>query len=818
MSRRTWVIAVALLMIASAVFVVAPPTSGTAAPHRAVAPVSTAVRPAATTLIEPYSGYGYPDRQFVPGTGPGGELYFAVYDPSGDRFVNVTLVDHNATRDGVGSPAYRVEVPIDNATGWYYSWLSGTHYTFPSVSIGGVWNLTASAPLGGSYNTSVTLSLFYENLSANTGGTVLPGQPITLFYATFYNSNGANYGSLTNLTLYGQYFGANDTLRPVADRFTQILTASPGSGQWSFVVPANATPNTSLNFTLTGTVYSNGYVAETGTASTSFTIGVPAIDYVYLSETPNTCNGYSSNLLNPGLPVFGCVYAGAEQYGGGGFTPAAGLSIAIRYWNGTTWVAPSGATIRATTNASGYATFSFPATSPPFGPAYYFGGSRENAVNVTATDPTATNVGGAWNWTAGYNRTFQLGTPQATGDVAVALNQSVYLPGAAATVQWTLGASAPSSVGNLTVEGWYAYTLPNFVLVGTAALSGSAQSGTFALSLPAGYIGEVAVYVCATNATTGFCGYASAYATAPTLTLATSSGYYAPGATVSVTPTAMFVPAGTTIGYEVYATYYNGQGQEQQVGLVSTGSVANGSAIEIAVPAQDAPGEYEVAAWAATAGGNVLVSTQTYLYEESGYQLLLGIQTVSKYSDGSFQPGESVTFSYSIQSYGTATLPSVYAYQVFVYDTAIELYLQGTATSGTFQVTIPSNQPAGVIEVEVEVAGHGLTGPNCGSNYCYAWTLLTVNPSPSVLGLDVAPGSGLTVGWLILLVLIVVVAIALGVLLRRHRRNPPSAGSGGSASVMAPPAPAPSSPAPPEWKEPAPSEAPPMPTPPPGAQ
>ncbi|MGI0151943.1 MAG: hypothetical protein ACREC5_08410, partial [Thermoplasmata archaeon] len=93
-----------------------------------------------------------------------------------------------------------------------------------------------------------------------------------------------------------------------------------------------------------------------------------------------------------------------------------------------------------------------------------------------------------------------------------------------------------------------------------------------------------------------------------------------------------------------------------------------------------------------------------------------------------------------------------------------------TSSSGTFGFTIPSGTPAGIQTYEV-----GVEFLQCSSGVTCAVSAIVsvfVNPSPSVLGYELGAGSGVTVGWIILLALIVVVAVVLVLMIRRKGSRP----------------------------------------------
>ncbi len=814
-------------MIASALLVAAPLSHAGASTPAVVAAPSSGVRPDLVTgiAIIPVNGYGYEEYYFYPGEQGYGSLYFEVQEYGSapyDLFANVTLTDGtNATRDGVGAPAFHAEVPLSNVSGAYDSWEHAVQYTFPtSLPYGGLWTLSVESPLGGWDNMTIQVVVYYVDLWSNLPYpyVTLPGQTFTLSWQVLADANSALYNQVTNVTLYAGYYATVAgvaTFTPFfSGNYWKSLGASP-SGSLTLTLPVNSTPDEYVNFVLFGTTISNHNVSGNESTDQYVYVGVPWVREVYLSQTPNACGGYNNDYLSPGVTTFVCIQAVADYLGSYDAVPS-GLTVVPRFWNGTAWVTPSGgAPASLTTNNSGYASFTFVPTFPPFSSSYIYGFT--NVLNVTTNYTQATSTIGKWY--TGYNATFYMSSPASTADVQVNLGQALYAPGATLSATWTLGSTNPTSTGTLTATYWYLEGVQTETTLAWGSIGSTASTGTVSTPFPSGFVGEFELYVYASNATDQFYGYAYGYVAAPSLTI-NMPAFYSAGATLSVEVSSYGVPSGGdwTIGYDVWGEYESSTGSYQGGGLVATGTVANGSSFSISVPSANPPAYYEVEAWLDSPTQGLVASQTAYSDIVSGYGLLLGIQTTSKYSDGSFQPGETVTFSYSITSYGAVTLPAVFSYYVYLYDTPYSLVLQGNSPSGTFQVTIPSNEPAGVVEVEMELYGTGLNGPTCYDNdYCYGWTLLTVNPTPSALEMYVGgAGTGLTVGWLILLIVIIVVAVIAVVLALRHRRPPTSS----SSSTMPPPAPAPSTSAPPEWKEPAPSDAnsPPMPTPPPGAQ
>ncbi len=830
MSRRVWVLALAIMMIGSAVAAI-PAAAHASAPSPASAAPSSGARPALGLIeVALFNGYGEETNTFTSGTAPYSELLFEILDTGGDSFVNVTITDPNATRDGVGSPAFHLEVPINSTTDLYKSWLTDVHFDIPAALVyGGIWNFSASAPSAGTALHPFTVETYYLTTSDTpySGSVVLPGESVNFFWGIdsdqYIDSDYVGpYTHVTNLTMEATYTGfngtVNETMPLLAHEWTSVAINPVGS--MALTIPDNATPGYYVFIELYATVYLNGDMVENESGGADFLVGFPYVDYAYADYEPSTSCDYNDDYLSVGQTVFACAIVGAAY--GDDFSPVGGVTVNIHYTNESGTVAVAGAPTSQVSNAEGEISFSFVASAPPFSWTY-FDYPYANSINYTPVDPMAT----AWaetHYDYWYAYPFYLNPAVATGDVAVVLNQATYFPGQTISATWTVGTSNSTATGTLTPVYWEVENYDGEIL-SQGAISGGGTTGTATVTLPAGYLGEFAYGVFAENATAVFAGWAYADVTSPELFINPSSEYYSAGSTVSVavSTTGTGSATGLTIHYTVIAYYYDASGEEQNGGVSQSGSLQNGSSFTIAVPSADSPAYYDIEAWLSSSTGTTLATSYYEIDELSGYALVLSISTNSKYSDGSYQPGETLTFDYSLSAYGPTTLPSVYDYYVYLYDTVAGFEHEGTGTSGSFQVTIPSNQPAGSVEVEMEVDGSGLNGPNCDYDYCYNYILFSVNPHPSVLDQELVPNSGLTVGWLILLVVIIVVALMLVVLMRRRRSPPQSTATGASTTTpMSPPAPAPSGGAPPEWKEPGKpqpaGDQPPMPNPPPGAQ
>ena len=282
-----------------------------------------------------------------------------------------------------------------------------------------------------------------------------------------------------------------------------------------------------------------------------------------------------------------------------------------------------------------------------------------NSVNYTVSDSSAT----AWaetHYHQFYADEFYLQEAAATGDVSVLLNQAVYFPGQTISATWTLGTSNSTVTGPLTPLYW---ELENsaYAIIGEGALSGGSSTGAATVTLPTGYMGTFYYGVFAANATTVFAGWASASVTAPLVYVNPSSLTYSAGSTVSVavSMTGTGSATGLTLHYTVLAYYYSRSAGFQNGGVTESGTVANGSSFALAVPSSDPPAYYLIEAWLESSTGATLATTSVEIDELSGFALILSLQTTSRYSDGSFQPGETLTFSYTLSAYGATTLPAV---------------------------------------------------------------------------------------------------------------------------------------------------------------
>jgi hypothetical protein len=821
MSRRLLAVALTILMIAAVALVVAPAGRGIAAsPTAGSASVHADARPSAITY-DLANGLGYSTFGYYYLGEPGWEtLTFSVTDPS-DHDVNVTITDPNASRDGVSNPAFTFEAPLNSTTHSYDSAQHGVSYTFPNLAYGGSWLVNFSAPIAGYVNQTLSLEKYYVSLSASVSypDSILPGESFTVYWWAQDESNGVTpYTGATSVQLNGHYHTHGKLTNLTSPGIVNLTVGA--SGSWTGTVPLNATADSNIDLNVWVVTKVGSEVAENESASITIHVGVLVVYDTGLSTQLPGCPGGQGNQLANGSLAAACLTAASEwnSYD----TPAVGLPVTVHYWNGLENVTPAGAPSTATTNSEGAAVVLFSVTSPPFRSALQYPYFDSNSVNLSVSVPGANSTDGVWTYWENLSFEVSPYTSQ-TGVVLVTLGQTQYFAGATASASWSISSSDASITGPLTPVAWYVtnYNQQN-TLFDYGAIGGTAQTGSFTFPVTAAMVGfEVEATVVVANATLTFDGFASMNVVSPTLLVtATSGNYFAAGTTVDATvgfSGGAAAPSGSTISWQAVG-YWN---DDQTIATLASGTATSG-AVSFKVPASNPPETINVDAWATTAG-QVVATGGTQLELETGYSVQLGVVTISNYADGSFQPGQSVTLSYSVSPIDGTAMPQVFEFLLYLPGYPYTQEIQSTSASGTVGFTVPSNAKAGSLQVDLEMSDAGLTAGYClPTGGCTGSTTLAINPSPSVLSMELGAGSGLTVGWLILLVLLIVVALVLYLVLRRRGGSSgmTSAGAANPATPMSPPAPAPSTPPANEWQPsspptPSPSDSSPPPLPPP---
>lgn len=737
------------------------------------------VHPAAAVTVYSTDSSGYIVDNFYTGYSSG-EVYFEVFNPV-DNFTTIHINDLNASRDGLTNPVFTFTA--NTSTGANYSATYNLGYLIPlGLVYGGLWNVTASGTTGGFSAYQFFVHTYYPEISV-TQSQYLPDATATATFFVYADPNSGPYGH-AQVTVTGDYQTNTSTywsLFPVKSFNTAWM------GNFSFTIPANASTDGYAELQI--------WANETAPAPTN------------VSEYTNRFFG-TSNLTAPMLTLGACAWgcgstaafvSGQTAFlnvqewivGHYGTTAASGMNVALTFRAGASAVSVPGVPSPLTTNATGGAEVAFIASSSVFST------TSTNEINVTVTDPSDASLGSF------VGHIFFAVTSQASVApvLALTLNSLQYYGGDTATVTWQMGGVNASATQGWSVGQWYAYEENGaYTTIAWGFLNSSAVTGSFSFAIPLNFGGDIYVYVQAYNASQETAATTYATVTAPTILLNPSEAYYLPGDSVTVAVTTEgSIFSSTTL----YATVSEPSGNR----LVS--GVLTGDQVQFTIPTTGTPNYVTISVAAQSMTLGIVAAATTTIDEGSGYQLLVGVSTKSNYADGSFQPGQTIQLSYTLVAIGPTTVLPRNLY-VYVYPGSTNYYgseygslqMETTSSSGTLSYTIPGNTPAGNQMFSVYAVAVTCSY-SCGAGNSFS---VYVEPNPSVLGMDLGAGSGLTVGWLILLVIIVVVGILLVLLIRRRGgrgsmasepvkpyNSPPSSssspsGSGGGASWQEPPA------------------------------
>ncbi len=740
--RRSSIVVVALASLLTASSLLVPALAGASS----VTPAATAGPAAPTLAITTTDSSGGLMTQFESGLASG-RVYFEVTDSSADKNVTVQINDRNASRDGITDPAASWTVPIQG--GENLSWEWGIFYQIPvNLVDSGTWNITVHGTSGGFAFWNFTVRTYGIEVGAIERD-ALPAQNMSYFWSASATANAAPFTALSSAILTATYTTSSSTTA-VLPNTPATLDASAGFGWFNFSVPTNALGLLSL--TIWGNQTTGGKFSDASTASGDIgTLGLPAVT---LSSCPNA--GCVTSDFTSGAPVYVGVTEGLEGISG----PAVGVSATFKFESGATFVNPPGnPPSSVVTDASGNAAITFLAS------ASVFSSRTLNTVSVTVSDPADPGL-----TTRTTNATFTISNGTTYPRVTVAFSSSEYFSGGTGSGAWTLGGGNSSVVAGWSIDYWEVVgdTGSGFLLVHTVAGT-SASSGSFTFTVPTNYLGEIVGVVVASNATAETEAVAVADATPGEIELAPSELTYAPGDTISI---GVATQGAALAGATLWATITNDLG-----GSVYNAAVSGGS-LSISVPSTAPPTSYTVTVIAQTASGGTLASASQTLTLALGVDLKLGITTSSNYLDGSYQPGETVTVSYTFVASPTVPLPPTYTVTLLpAYSNATgsgqEVVVLSSA-SGTFSYRIPSGAPNGLLYV---TASAQLGGSGC-LEYCSAAGYFTaeVNGNPSSLSYNFG-NSGFSLGALVF-VIILLALLVIGLIVWRRR--------GGKTMVMHP--------------------------------
>ncbi|MCI4323294.1 MAG: hypothetical protein L3K03_04655 [Thermoplasmata archaeon] len=769
---------VALFVVSSFNIVGAPhPTS----PQTGVPPsIRTAL--GGTSTIGTTDQYGYPQYDYETGYS-GGNVYFVAGDTAGDLSARVAINDLNASRDGLTNPLATWNVSFAKAD-TNYSTVWGAHYQLPLGLVdGGLWNITITATLGGTHHADFYVQTYTLNVEAPSSS-VLPGQNVVLLYQVVSTANGGPYSAaaggngpttaVSSIQVAGRYIAQNLSARSWFGKSPDSATPNAW-GTFTAPMPIDVLNGTELGIDLWANVTSANinttYLVQIAIGVGSLAPGQVGLELGYCPT--NACNSGS-------FEAGSVVYLGiaATISGSGGTVPAAGLTATIDFvgiGSGSLGAIGSPAT-RLILNATGQAAIAFTANSGVFGL------SKMQTINVTVSNPAVANT------TATNSIQFDVVPSElAAPNLVVSFGQGVYQGGDSATVSWALGGQNATVPKGWTVNAWYSYESSDQYgpIVAQGYISSTGLAGTFTVIVPANYTGFFAVYVQASNASENIWAGDDVAILAPAIELTPNEDLYNPGDTLTVT---VALDGASLTGATLYAYVYSDD-------FVFLDGVLNGTTITVQIPKVATPDWIDFGVTAVSSTQGVLTTQLLTIYEADQYELVVSVPTTSKYTDGSYQPGETITVDYHLIIFGLAQTPTRITFQIEgAYYTdgpedigAYALHAS-MPISGSVSYTIPSSTTAGsTLFYAVASFPSALCYEDYDEEYTpgvcsdYATFAVTVNPNPSALEYQVVPNSGLTVGWLILLVLIVVVTLVLWLLIRRGGSKPPTFSSGSSS-------------------------------------
>ncbi|MGA7923037.1 MAG: hypothetical protein WCA77_03580 [Thermoplasmata archaeon] len=695
--------------------------------------------------IQTVDQLGYSTTTFYVGGSNTSHVYFAATDPL-DAHAIVAINDGNALRDGLTNPVATWNITF--SAGVNQSASSHSYYALPTaLADGGQWNITMTGIDAGFVFQNFTVDTFYAQL-VSSNSYLLPGQSVNDVYYALSTASYLPYPGLSSVTVTGSY-ETNSSTTVVLPGFPLHFTSA--TGNFTVAAPGNAWDRGSLDLTMYANATDGQSLSDAQTIYMA-TLLPPALTF---SSCPSCA---SQSVFGAGSTVYLSI-SDFVLFGNGDEARASDVSTTLVFRSGTTNLTPSqlpGVPLTLLTlNSAGQAVVLFTAGNPPFSP------TLANVVNVTVHDPSGSAP------TNSSQASFYLASPQALPGFSVSLQHSDYYSGQTVNATWQLGDQGAATSAGWSARIWEAVGSSGS-LFAFAPLSGSVASGVLSFVLPPGYTGPFYVEVLAANATLGALSYTEGNVTGVGILLTPSESSYLPGDTVTIDTRLVGPNAGAT---SLYASVITPSGGYLLDSFVS------GSSFQFTVPTSAPPSQLAITVLAESSTYGIVGMNELNLSIAPPLTLTTAITTVSNYADGSFQPGQTLHISYTVvvsQGYPVPNTLEVGLAPFADFETgamASGSVVQTTGLSGTFDYTIPSSQGAGTLWL-VAWAALGPPTSFCGVNCTGPVNLVsfTVEPNPSVLNYELGAGSGVTVGWLILLIAIVVVAIVLVVLIRRRGR------------------------------------------------
>ncbi|MCL4325061.1 MAG: hypothetical protein M1144_06345 [Candidatus Thermoplasmatota archaeon] len=656
------------------------------------------------------------------------------------------------------------------------SWGDGSVSTNTFTTAQANFSMSHSYGSAGAYHAQVTA---FENGGQTTTSNVVfningPPYSVNVAFDTSYHLPGDRavlYINVVNSTTGGLQSGYTTLSFYITTCYSQ--TTNP-----ALCTPVNTIPTrptalnaTSIPFTVPPDAVTGSTLSVQVEANATLPTGLfsenSSVTYLIIAtpQTPSVCVGSTISGTNTCAPQTAQIQPGqnfilsiqATLGVGFGSDPWPNAAVAVTFYLNNQQVHPTGFPNQIQTNNLGYAYV-----------VVQTQGLGTGDLNITAavTDPNNAAI------TSQHNTIFVNIQPTPLAQVQVTTGSDGYFGGDSMTSTFAITSYLGKAVPGWNANEYQVLGYPSGTGCGSFSSNGqifaqgaiSGTSGTVpAYTIPTSYQGILVVVVSANNATQSTVGYACALVTPPQLLIQPSEVTYHPGDTISVS----FTPEGGIFSTATYFATVSGSGV-----VIYNQSLQSSTSFSFSIPATGTLPSYVLTVVAQNASG-IIAGQDITLNEYSGYNLVVSVQTPAQYSDNSYQPGEKVTFSYTVNTLGLATPPKFFTLEAFFYNSPQgPTIVQETASSGTFTLQVPSNIGAGMV-----LAGFTAFIPTPSGTSGYGTIVgLQVNPSPSVLDYELGAGSGFTVAHLLVIVILVIAALLAYVIWRRrHRGSEPGA-------------------------------------------
>jgi hypothetical protein len=592
----------------------------------------------------------------------------------------------------------------------------------------------------------------------------LPGDSATLFVKVDNTTTGAPQYGLQSFFITSCYVSTNSLTNPCSPVST--LNSHPATvaniSSYAFTVPPDADPGSTLTVTVEANETFDGQlISVNGTRTLS--MASPVAPDLCVGSTVSTSGAVCApgvGAFLPGQSFITTVTALVDTASGDAAWPNATVAMAF-YLNGNP-VHPKNlpTTVSLMTNSLGIASTVVNTAGL---------GTGDLNISVGITDSNNPSISSESRWM------FVTLEPTPAVQVQVTLGASEYYGGDSLSAKYavtTLSGGVPSGWGansyliigiapgdSCTYEsiGTNGYQ----VLVSATGVTGT-QGSIPSYAIPTAFQGTVDVAVFANNATDTAVGQTCALVTPATILIQPSEAEYNPGDTIAVTIT----PEGSILNGATYYADVTGS-STSGTAVIFNESLGTATSFSFTIPSAGTLPSYTLTVVATTTTGLIVAGQDLTLEEHSGYAIEVSVNTASQYSDGSFQPGQSITFSYTITPLGTSQTPTIFTLEAY-FENSAQTYtvINEQSASGSLSMTLPSSLGTGIALVAFDAV---IPTPPSGTTSATTAVGILVNPSPSFL--DYKPfGSsfGMTMGQIILIIILVVLALLALIMWRRR--------------------------------------------------